>query len=657
LGKLKSLFVLCPMPKSVALLALLFPCALAAQSVVEISTRRCVWHAGDDTRWAVQQLDETGWQPYSSWKAGTSDPHLWVRCHVDLSVLRSVAHPAIQVSLYSAYQLYLSGALIGAEGNLGNGKASLNSIRSYPVPAQLLSADSASGSSTLSLRITDWKTLSNSGPFQGIINAPLQLRAGDAPLLDALRARTALTNAVQYAPTAIGFGIIGILAVVLLGLFLYDRSRSELLLLSVGCLGLAALRINEFAAASLLNYPISAGLAVLALGNIGLTVTQVPFFYALSGRRMPKPILALLLGVAAATLPAWMDFLWGANGPAVMSTLIAYFFRPFSLFAHTVISLVPFFVFWPYAGLARRMRPLAILCMLWGAADVVWFVAEATAIPIPGIPDLFARWGLTLLAARAVTTACVLTALLALLFRDQRQATEERALFAGEVHAARDVQQYLIPAQLPATPGFSISSEYRPSREVGGDFFQVLPDLTDGSVLIVVGDVAGKGIEAGMLATLIVGSVRTAASFTSDPARILALLNERLRGRGLVTCLALRIEQDGNVTLINAGHLPPYLNGRELPVEGALPLGAVSGFRFPALHFTLATGDSLMLMTDGVVEAQNARGQLFGFERITRLLDEGANGGALAAAAQDFGQQDDITILTLTVAPAEVLFA
>ena len=104
--------------------------------------------------------------------------------------------------------------------------------------------------------------------------------------------------------------------------------------------------------------------------------------------------------------------------------------------------------------------------------------------------------------------------------------------FAAEVQSARNVQQYLIPEQLPDTPGLAIESVYRPSREVGGDFFQVLPNATDGSALIVVGDVAGKGMQAGMLATLIVGAIRTAASFTNDPGRILSLLNERMRGRG-----------------------------------------------------------------------------------------------------------------------------
>jgi serine phosphatase RsbU (regulator of sigma subunit) len=213
--------------------------------------------------------------------------------------------------------------------------------------------------------------------------------------------------------------------------------------------------------------------------------------------------------------------------------------------------------------------------------------------------------------------------------------------------AARNVQQYLIPEHLPSTPGLAIESEYRPAREVGGDFFQVLPKAADGSVLVVVGDVAGKGLHAGMLATLIVGAIRTAASFTNDPRQILTLLNERMCGRGLATCLALRISLDGNAALANAGHLPPYLNGQELAIEGALPLGAVPGIDFPVSLFKLAEGDSLMLMTDGVAEAQDGAGHLFGFDRISEMLGKGVAAAALATAAQNFGQEDDITVLTV----------
>jgi hypothetical protein len=238
-----------------------------------------------------------------------------------------------------------------------------------------------------------------------------------------------------------------------------------------------------------------------------------------------------------------------------------------------------------------------------------------------------------------------------LVLRFTRTRSEEER-FASEVQAARKVQQYLIPEYLPKTPGLRIESEYRPAREVGGDFFQVLPNDTDGSTLIVVGDVAGHGMESGMLATLIVGAIRTAASFTADPGRILSLLNERMQGRGLATCLALLIEKDGSSVLANAGHLPPYLNGKEVAIEGALPLGAVAETEFPILKFKLNEGDSLMLMTDGVAEAQDAAGQLFGFERIAEMLHRGTVAAGLANAAQAFGQEDDITVLTVMRAAA-----
>jgi serine phosphatase RsbU (regulator of sigma subunit) len=249
-------------------------------------------------------------------------------------------------------------------------------------------------------------------------------------------------------------------------------------------------------------------------------------------------------------------------------------------------------------------------------------------------------------AGHAVDALFLLAVFAILILRFTRTRGEEER-FAAEVQAAQEVQQYLIPAQLPQTPGFRIESEYRPAREVGGDFFQVLPNAQDGSVLIVVGDVAGKGLHAGMLATLIVGATRTAASFTSDPEKILALLNERLQGRGLVTCLALRIERDGSGVLVNAGHLPPYLNGKEMAMEGALPLGAIPGANFSVLRFRLAEGDSLMLMSDGVAEAQDEKGHLFGFERVAELLSRRATATGLATAAQEFGQEDDITVLTV----------
>ena len=108
-----------------------------------------------------------------------------------------------------------------------------------------------------------------------------------------------------------------------------------------------------------------------------------------------------------------------------------------------------------------------------------------------------------------------------------------------------------------------------------GDIFQIIPHPADGSLLIVAGDVAGKGLKAGMPVALLVGAVRSTAEATTEPLAMLQALNRRLLGRGdaQATCLALRIESDGNVTLANAGHIGPYLNGEAMEVEGSLPLG------------------------------------------------------------------------------------
>jgi len=240
-----------------------------------------------------------------------------------------------------------------------------------------------------------------------------------------------------------------------------------------------------------------------------------------------------------------------------------------------------------------------------------------------------------------------LVSMLAILIVRFTSTRTQEEHFGSEVNAARDVQQYLIPETLPTVAGLDIKSEYRPAREVGGDFFQVLPHESDGSVLVVVGDVAGHGLEAGMLATLLVGAIRTAALFTNDPERILPLLNDRMHGRGLATCVALCIQSDGRVALSSAGHPPPYLNGESIPVEGSLPLGVIPGMTYPARLFRLAENDLIILITDGVAEAKNASGRLYGFDRIEKMLSRGATAAALATSAQKFGQDDDITVLSI----------
>ncbi len=153
-----------------------------------------------------------------------------------------------------------------------------------------------------------------------------------------------------------------------------------------------------------------------------------------------------------------------------------------------------------------------------------------------------------------------------------------------------------------------------------------------------------------MLVAVLVGAIRTAVRFSPDPLAVLRELNLRLLGRGDVqaTCVSLRIAKDGEVTLANAGHLPPYLNGEPITMEGALPLGIIEGAEFSVMHFQLEDGDKLVLMSDGIVEATDAKGQLFGFERIRDLLRTVTKASEVASAAQSFGQEDDISVISVT---------
>jgi serine phosphatase RsbU (regulator of sigma subunit) len=150
-----------------------------------------------------------------------------------------------------------------------------------------------------------------------------------------------------------------------------------------------------------------------------------------------------------------------------------------------------------------------------------------------------------------------------------------------------------------------------------------------------------------MTVSSIVGALRTMPALPA--ARILTALNRGLVGQlrgGFVTCCVARIGQDCAVTIANAGHLSPYRNGAEVPVAAGLPLGIHTEAAYEESHFQLVPGETLAFLSDGVVEARNASGELFGFDRTLQISSSGAQ--AIAQAAMDFGQDDDITVLTLT---------
>jgi serine phosphatase RsbU (regulator of sigma subunit) len=195
--------------------------------------------------------------------------------------------------------------------------------------------------------------------------------------------------------------------------------------------------------------------------------------------------------------------------------------------------------------------------------------------------------------------------------------------------------------------GCRIHAAYLPAQEVGGDFYQVLPQ-NDGSTLIFIGDVSGKGLKAAMTGALAIGALRALAAQNLSPAELLTRLNREVleaQEHGFITCLCLRIDADGMAAAANAGHLAPYRNGQEIPLDPGLPLGIDSGAAYSESAFYFAPGDTLTLLSDGVVEARNPSGELFGFERTAAISNQSAE--AIARAALGHGQEDDVTVLTL----------
>ncbi len=220
----------------------------------------------------------------------------------------------------------------------------------------------------------------------------------------------------------------------------------------------------------------------------------------------------------------------------------------------------------------------------------------------------------------------------------------------AEFQAAREVQQQLVPLSLPAIAGFSVRAAYVPAAEVGGDFYQILPQK-DGSWILVIGDVSGKGIQAAMKGTLALGALRAFASEDLNPAPLLARLNEQIVAAGqdgFITCLVARVTPDGVLSLANAGHLSPYRNGEEMKLPPGLPLGLAFNAVYEETTLHLNRNDTLTFLSDGVVEARNGTGELFGFERTATISAKSAE--EIAEAAQAFGQEDDITVLTIAFA-------
>jgi serine phosphatase RsbU (regulator of sigma subunit)/anti-sigma regulatory factor (Ser/Thr protein kinase) len=249
------------------------------------------------------------------------------------------------------------------------------------------------------------------------------------------------------------------------------------------------------------------------------------------------------------------------------------------------------------------------------------------------------------------------------LVRQQEAEARTRQRFEQELEVARLIQQNFLPKQLPELPGWQVAAYYRPAREVGGDFYDVIP-LGDGQLGFVIGDVTDKGVPAALVMAATRSVLRASAQRLIDPREVLERVNEHLcpdmPAKMFVTCLYGVLEPaTGRFRFANAGHDLPYVKTADGSVElraRGMPLGLMPGMSYEEKETVLAPGDSLLLHSDGVVEAHDPEGDMFGFPRLKAAVATYPGGGelidrVLADVARHTGpdaeQEDDITMVVL----------
>jgi serine phosphatase RsbU (regulator of sigma subunit) len=250
--------------------------------------------------------------------------------------------------------------------------------------------------------------------------------------------------------------------------------------------------------------------------------------------------------------------------------------------------------------------------------------------------------------------------------REQRlkQEAHARERVEQELHVARRIQQASLPEAVPALEGWDISPNYRPAREVGGDFYDFL-ELEDGRLGLVVGDATGKGVPAALVMSTTCGMLR-AVTQASDysPGEVLQRVNEALATRipanMFVTCFYGVLDpKSGSFAYANAGHDLPYVrrggDAEELMARG-MPLGLMPGMTYEEKEIELEAGEAALFYSDGLVEAHNPEGEMFGFPRLQALVAEHAEGEPLvdfmmeelySFTGERWEQEDDITLVTL----------
>jgi serine phosphatase RsbU (regulator of sigma subunit)/ketosteroid isomerase-like protein len=248
----------------------------------------------------------------------------------------------------------------------------------------------------------------------------------------------------------------------------------------------------------------------------------------------------------------------------------------------------------------------------------------------------------------------------------ERQA-RERERVEQDLRVAQRIQQASLPEEVPELEGWQINPYYQPAREVGGDFYDFL-ELEDSRLGLVVGDATGHGVPAALVMSTTCGMLRAVALSVDSPGQVLARVNEALSARipqnMFVTCFYAILDlKNGSLRYANAGHDLPYVqrgsDAEELMARG-MPLGLMPGMSYEERKTILEAGEAALFYSDGLVEAHNPGGEMFGFPRLRSLLAEHDDEGLLVNFLVDelhsftgygWEQEDDITLVTLQRSP------
>ena len=614
------------------------------------------FHTGDNAVWSQPGFDDSGWTPMDlSAQADPSDPSqsaylpgwtargypnysgfAWYRLQVDVEGANRALALKMPHDADDAYQVFVDGVQIGEFGKFKGHRVTAYSTlpRSFTLPNGV-----RNGHITIAIRM--W--MDSATPF----NSPEAGGLHEPPLLGYASAIVGQVR-LDFDDIAhgVGSGFLEMLILLMalfmaLSLFWLDPHEKAYMWLAWVCV--ATLLSNSIVLLANFTTPMGQTTAVILSDvlatpvRIGLWVLFWAYWFRLPNMRRLQYSVWTFVALLAIRTAMLRPPLYGQTVPVHAADWLV----PIGLGIKLGLGLLLVLV--AYSGFRRNKAEGGLA----GAAIVLAFVAnfqhELRLIHISITTAIFG-FAVSLGTISTILSLLIITVMLLRRFIHSQRLQEQWKL---EIEQARSVQQVLIPDKLPAIEGLTIRSEYHPAREVGGDFFQILPLEGAGNALVVVGDVTGKGVQAGMLVALIVGVIRSVARQTKVPEQILRIVNDQLveREQASATCMVMRISAEGLVQIAHAGHVPPYLNGQEMKLEGALPLGMVADIDFPSGTFRLKPGDTLTLFSDGVAEAQDSRGRLFGFDRVHHMMSGPVTASEIAAAAQKFGQADDITVL------------